>query len=440
MDVLMPQLGETVTEGTVSQWFKSVGDKVTAGELLFEIETDKTSMEVEATSSGVLAEIRVAAGQAVPVGQAVAVIQSGDAPVEATPATSAPAPAQAAQVTPEPPKPQPVAAPQAAAAPAVRGAMDPFAEVATPLEHFGPAKAANGLKITPLARRIAARERIDLNQLAVQLAKTGATRIGKSDVIGYAPSGGEAAKPRPAVMVDDAEIVQLNRIRRTTAAHLARSWAEVPHVFQAVEAGFHSVDRARRALNEGAAPGSPKLTYLPFIARAVCLALRSYPRVNAYLDGEQLAVHRYVHLGIAVDLDHEGLVVPVIRHAEGLNVIGLARAMQDAVQRARSGQLSENDLTGGTYTISNSGSFGTLVTAPIVNQPQVAILSTDGVAKRPVVVEDEDGEHIAIRPVGVVGQSFDHRAFDGAYSAAYLKELRRILETRDWLAEASAGA
>ena len=133
-------------------------------------------------------------------------------------------------------------------------------------------------------------------------------------------------------------------------------------------------------------------------------------------------------------------MVPIIRHAEGLNVIGLARAMHDAVLRARGGTLSEDDLAGGTYTISNSGSFGTLLTAPIVNQPQVAILSTDGVAKRPVVVEDEDGEHIAIRPVGVVGQSFDHRAFDGAYSAAYLKELRRILETRDWLAEASAGA
>jgi pyruvate/2-oxoglutarate dehydrogenase complex dihydrolipoamide acyltransferase (E2) component len=212
----------------------------------------------------------------------------------------------------------------------------------------------------------------------------------------------------------------------------------VPHVYQAVEAGFHKVDKARRALNAGASAGGPRLTYLAFIARAVCLAIRSFPRVNAHMDGERLIVHRFVHLGIAVDLDHQGLVVPVIRHAEGLNVVGLARAIAEASERARAGKLGEDDLAGGTYTISNSGSFGTLITAPIINQPQVAILSSDGVARRPVVVEDEDGEHIAIRPVGIVGQSFDHRAFDGAYSAAYLGELKRILETRDWLAEASA--
>jgi len=433
MDVVMPQLGETVTEGTVSQWFKSVGDTVAAGEILFEIETDKTSMEVEATASGVLAEIRVKAGEAVPVGTSVAVIRQGGE-AEATPAAASPAraPAEASPAAARP------AMGEQARAPATRR-LDPFAEVATPTRGFGPARAANGLRITPLARRVAAEEGIDLNELAVRLEAAGATRIARSDVAAFARSGGAAAA-RPAATSGDGEVIALNRIRRTTARHLARSWAEVPHVFQAVEAGFHAVERARRALNQDAAPDAPKLTYLPFVARAVCLALRAYPQVNAHIDGERLVVQRYVHLGIAVDLDHQGLVVPVIRHAEGLNALGLARAMRDATQRARAGRLGEDDLAGGTYTISNSGSFGTLLTAPIINQPQVAILSTDGVVKRPVVIEDEDGEHIAIRPVGIVGQSFDHRAFDGGYSAAYLRELKRILETRDWLAEASAGA
>jgi 2-oxoglutarate dehydrogenase E2 component (dihydrolipoamide succinyltransferase) len=430
MDVLMPQLGETVTEGTVSRWFKSVGDEIAAGEVLFEIETDKTSMEVEATASGVLAEIRVGEGQRVPVGVPVAIIRPEGEPAPAAAPDPAAAPAPAPARSGPPPPGAPVAA-------APRRAMDPFGEVMTPAEDYGAARAANGLRVTPVARRLARSRGVDLNQLAVDLARAGKSRIGRSDVEIFARTGG-TPRPAPAAGTADAEVITLGRIRRTTASRLAKSWAEVPHVYQAVEAGFHKVDKARRALNAGASAGGPRLTYLAFIARAVCLALRSFPRVNAHIDGERLIVHRFVHLGIAVDLDHQGLVVPVIRHAEGLNVVGLARAITEASERARAGKLGEDDLAGGTYTISNSGSFGTLITAPIINQPQVAILSSDGVARRPVVVEDEDGEHIAIRPVGIVGQSFDHRAFDGAYSAAYLGELKRILETRDWLAEASA--
>jgi len=156
------------------------------------------------------------------------------------------------------------------------------------------------------------------------------------------------------------------------------------------------------------------------------------------MDGDALIVHHGVHLGVAVDLDYQGLVVPVIRNADGLNVMGLAREIESAVERARRGALIEDDLSGGTYTISNSGSFGTLFTVPIINRPQVAILSTDGIRKRPVVVEADEGDSIAIRPVGIIGQSFDHRAFDGAYSAAYLRELKQILETRDWSAEIDA--
>jgi 2-oxoglutarate dehydrogenase E2 component (dihydrolipoamide succinyltransferase) len=177
------------------------------------------------------------------------------------------------------------------------------------------------------------------------------------------------------------------------------------------------------------------LTYLPFIARAVCLALAEFPRVNASFDEDRLILHRDVNLGIAVDLGHDGLVVPVVAHADEMNAAGLAKAIARQVEKARQGGLAPADVTGGTYTISNNGSFGTLMTAPIINVPQVAVLSTDAVRKRPVVLESEDGDAMAVRPVGVIGQSFDHRAFDGAYSAAFLRRLKAILETRDWAAE-----
>jgi 2-oxoglutarate dehydrogenase E2 component (dihydrolipoamide succinyltransferase) len=295
---------------------------------------------------------------------------------------------------------------------------------------FGPAKAAGaeGLRVTPLARRLIAQGGIDLAAVAAAVRRAGGSRIAKADVLALL-DGGAAAQP-----ADAGELVALNRIRRATARHLAKAWAEVPHVFQAVEVDFHRVERARKALNAAhAETWGLRLTFLPFVARAVCLAVKDFPLVNARLEGGQLRTSRRVHLGIAVDLDHGGLVVPVIRGAEDLTVVGLARAVADLVAKARAGGLTEGDLAGGTYTISNSGTFDTLFTAPIVNAPQVAILSTDGVRKKPVVVEDaEDGDRVAIRPVGVVGQSFDHRAFDGAYSAAFLARVRAILETTDW--------
>jgi 2-oxoglutarate dehydrogenase E2 component (dihydrolipoamide succinyltransferase) len=204
-------------------------------------------------------------------------------------------------------------------------------------------------------------------------------------------------------------------------------------VLQAVEVDFHRVERARTALAaEWKAREGFSLTYLPFIARAVCEALADFTHVNATIEGESLVVWRDIHLGIAVDLDFEGLVAPVIRSAQTLSVADLARAIADRAAKARAKTLSPDDYAGGTYSISNSGVFGTLITAPIINQPQVAILSTDGIRKRPVVRESDDGDAIVIRPVGVLAQSFDHRAIDGAYSAAFLKRIRDIIEGRDW--------
>jgi 2-oxoglutarate dehydrogenase E2 component (dihydrolipoamide succinyltransferase) len=202
---------------------------------------------------------------------------------------------------------------------------------------------------------------------------------------------------------------------------------------QAVEADFARIARARTGVSgawkkrEGFS-----LTYLPFIAKAVCEAIRDFPRVNAAIDGENLVVFRRVNLGIAVDLDFDGLVAPVIKDADQMTLQELARAIRDVSERARTNQLKPDDFTEGTYTISNSGVFGTMITAPIINQPQVAILSTDGITKKPVVVETDDGDTIGIRPVGVLAQSFDHRAIDGAYSAAFLNRVREIIQTKDW--------
>jgi 2-oxoglutarate dehydrogenase E2 component (dihydrolipoamide succinyltransferase) len=215
---------------------------------------------------------------------------------------------------------------------------------------------------------------------------------------------------------------------------MARAWQTVPHVLQAVEADYSRIEAARR--ERGASWQTREgfeLTYLPFLAWAVCQALTRYEQLNARLDGDSLVVSRSVHLGIAVDLNHEGLVVPVIRDAQDRTVPALAREIRRLAVGARTNRLRPDDFSQPSYTISNSGVFGTLITAPIVNPPQVAILSTDGVRKRALVIESPDGDSIAIRPVGVLAQSFDHRAVDGAYSAAFLRELKRIVETRAWV-------
>ncbi|MGB7542067.1 MAG: 2-oxo acid dehydrogenase subunit E2, partial [Burkholderiales bacterium] len=218
--------------------------------------------------------------------------------------------------------------------------------------------------------------------------------------------------------------------------HMLRSVATSAHVLQAVEVDYERVDQARTAIGEPwKAREGFSLTYLPFIARAVCEAIAAYPGVNASLGAEALIVHKRVHLGIAVDLDFQGLVVPVVRDAHRRSLAELAREMNRLAIAARAGTLKPDDVSGGTYTLSNSGAFGTFFTAAIINQPQVAILSTDGVRKKPVVVEGPGGDVIAIRPVGVLAHSFDHRAIDGAYSAAFLRKVKQILETRDWLAE-----
>ena len=411
MDVIMPQLGETVAEGTVSVWHKTIGDTVSTKEPLFDVSSDKVEMEVPAPAEGTLLEIRVDAGTTVPVGEVVAIIVREGEVIEA----------------------------KAAAPAAVRAEAEVAkADVASIRSNSVKAanRDANGNPLSPAVRRLVAEHDLDPTAIAGSGLKG---RIKKKDVLAYLDSGASRAPaPFPAppplsFSADDTEVIPFNKLRKLTAEHMVRSKATSPHVLQAVEADFARVARARTGVSgawkkrEGFS-----LTYLPFIAKAVCEAIREFPRVNAAIDGENLVVFRRVNLGIAVDLDFDGLVAPVIKDADQMTLQELARAIRDVSERARTNQLKPDDFTEGTYTISNSGVFGTMVTAPIINQPQVAILSTDGITKKPVVIETDDGDTIGIRPVGVLAQSFDHRAIDGAYSAAFLNRVREIIQTKDW--------
>ena len=409
MDVIMPQLGETVAEGTVTKWYKKVGDSVKADETLFDVETDKVSTEIPAQADGVIAEILVQEGVTAKVGTRLAVIAEKGGAVAAKPAAAA-APAAAASP----------AAPVAASAAAPR---------------YGKASAAD--RLSPVVRRLIAEHRLDPSTLRGS-GRDG--RITREDVLAAIGGGAAAtpaarpAAPAPVAMGAGDTRKPLNNIRKRAAQHLVQAWQSAPHVLQAVEVDYSRVEAARKAAGAAwKAREGFSLTYLPFIARAVSVALAKFPLLNASMDGDDLVLHGRINIGIAVDLNFDGLVVPVVKDVPGKSLPQIAREINDLAARARAGKLKPDDMAGGTYTLSNSGVFGTLITAPIINQPQVAILSTDGVRKKPVVVEAPEGDSIAIRPVGVLAQTFDHRAVDGAYSAAFLREVKTVLETRDWV-------
>ena len=436
----MPQLGETVTEGTIIRWLKQVGDEVAQDEPLFEVSTDKVDSEVPSPAHGYLTEILVDEGATVDVGTRLAVISGG--PLAGEPGGKGSAAAPVA-----------VAAPVEAELPAADGDLEEAARPEAAASPAGPVAARSpggAALLSPIVRKLLNDHGID--PAAVKGTGQGG-RVTRGDVLAYidaqaaAPSrvreapSERAVQPAasfsPASPGDRDEIVPFSNIRRLTAEHMVRSKATSAHTLVAIEADYEAVERVRRhdkdRFREEEGLG---LTYLPFVARAVVDVLRDFPMLNASVGENALILHRDVHLGIAVDLERQGLIVPVVRHADGQSLRGLARAMADLAERARTRRLSADDVVGGTFTITNPGPYGTFLTAPIINQPQVAILSTDGVRRRPVVVETPDGgESIAIHSVGLLALSFDHRAVDGAYASAFLKSLAAEIETRDWSAE-----
>ena len=440
-DIEMPQLGETVTEGTITKWFKNVGDPIAEDEVLFEVSTDKVDSEVPSPVAGFVSEIRVPEGDTVDVGTILAVVADTAPSAEAAPPPPPP-------VAAAPPPPPPAAAP--AAAPVAPPPPPAPAVAAT----AAPSSTTGGAVLSPLVRRLIADNGLD----PASITGTGiGGRITRGDVervieispgqrsapaaapaalAPAAPAPPRAAGPAPRSGTGDT-VEKLNNMRRITGDHMVMSKATSPHAMTAVEVDYENVERVRRAHRDDfKATEGFSLTYLPFISRAVIDALRDFPHLNATVGEGELIVHNYVNLAIAVDLNFEGLLAPVIHEADDKRLRAIARDISDLAGRARTKKLSADDISGGTFTISNSGPFGTFMVIPVINQPQVAILSTDGVTRKPVVITDADGtEAIAIHSVGMLAMSWDHRAFDGAYAAAFLREVKQILETRDWAAE-----
>ena len=446
-EVTLPQLGETVTEGTITRWFKKIGEAVAADEALFEVSTDKVDTEVPSPVAGVLLEIRVPEGETVPVGAVIAVV--GDGAAAPAPAAAAPAPAPAPAPpppapapAPAPPPPAPAPAPAPAAAAPARSAVSDDNRLLSPVvrrlvnEHGLDVSRINGTGPGGRITREDVLDYIDKNQSAAPAAAPAPAPA----PVAAAPAPAAVA-PRPAaptVRVGERdEVVALSKIRRATGSHMVMSKSVSPHAFSVVEVDYANVDSVRgRVKNDFKANEGFSLTYLPFIARAVVDAFADFPHMNASISGDDLVVHRYVDLGIAVDLDFQGLLVPVVRSAEGKRLRALAQDINVLADRARNRKLSPDEISGGTFTISNNGSAGSVLTMPIINQPQVAILSTDAIVKKPVVVSlPGGGESIAIHPVGNLAMSWDHRAFDGAYAAGFLVRIKEILETRDWSIE-----
>jgi len=445
-DIRMPELGETIAQGTITQWFKDVGSPVSTGEALFEVSTEKVDAEVPSPLSGTITKILISSGQTVDVGAIVAEIDEGSA------APSASAPAADVVALSEPVIEPPVVESTVPTPTPVATAPAPVAPVLAPesVAFDDPSK----IVTSPIVRRLMN----DLGADARLVTGTGpAGRVTRQDAekIAFSPDHRRAvtsvststsptttptppaARLAPMPVPEGANFVPFNKTRKITGERMVISKATSPHVMTAVEVDYERIEAVRRSVQEKwKRTEGFTLTYLPFIARALVEALGQFPYLNASVVEGGLTLHEHIDLSIAVDLNFDGLLAPLIRQVEDKRLGAIAREIADLAARARSSKLRPDELSGGTFTISNSGPFGTFMVAPVINQPQVAILSTDGVARKPVVVTDEfGGESIAIHSVGMLVLSWDHRAFDGAYAAAFLRKLKEVLENHPWESE-----
>lgn len=441
IDMVMPQMGESIAEGTILKWLKNVGDKIERDETILEISTDKVDSEIPAPAAGVLAKILVEEGKTVGVGTPIAVIETdaaaaaggnGKAEQAAAPAPAASAPAMAA------------AAPPPAPSPAAGG------EVVRAGTRF----------YSPLVREIAKQEHISMAELETIPGSGEGGRVTKKDILAYveqrkakpaAPAPAPAvapakpaapvaapapAAPRPAPAPapavtpydqDRVEIVPMDNMRRRIAEHMVMSKQTSPHVYSVSVCDLTKIVKYReRVKNEFEQREGTKLTYTPFFLAACVRAIREFPLINASIDGSNIIIKKAINLGVAVALDN-GLIVPVIKNADALNLVGLARATNDLAYRARNKQLKPDEVQGGTFSITNMGSFGNLFGIPVINQPQVAILGIGAIRKTPVVV----GEGIAIRDIVYLSLSYDHRLIDGAYGGQFLQRIVEHLESFD---------
>jgi 2-oxoglutarate dehydrogenase E2 component (dihydrolipoamide succinyltransferase) len=426
----MPQMGESIAEGTVSRWLKRVGETVKRDEPLLEISTDKVDAEIPAPSEGTLVEINVQEGETVEVQTVVAVIETdGAAAAAPPPAQVAPAPSAAAPAAEAPAPPPPVAAATSLPA-APRG--DGETETATERLRR---------RSTPLVRKMAAEHGVDI----AQIAGTGhAGRVTKQDLLHFVERGGPAAAapaaatpppPTGAVAHPHVEpwpgdrVESMSRIRKLTADHMVMSRRTSAHVASFYELDYTGIAGIRRAKKKEFADRGANLTYLGFIVKVVADNLRRHPVVNASVSGDRIIYRQPINIGIAVALDW-GLIVPVIKNADELSLIGIAKRMADLAERARTKRLNPDEVQQGTFTVTNPGGFGSYIGVPIINQPQVAILGVGAIEKRPKVLTLDDGQDvIAIRTMGLLSLSYDHRIVDGADADRFMADVKRDLET-----------
>jgi len=419
----MPALGESVSEGTVTRWLKNVGDSVAVDEALLEVSTDKVDTEIPSPVAGTLLAIDVAVDTTVPVGARLGLIGAANG------SAAAPAPAVAAPAPVTPP-PAPVIAPPVAVAPVT----PPPAPVAS-----APVSQPADAYVTPLVRKLA-------SELGVNLAQVTGTGIGgrirredvealarpAAAVTASAPVASAPSAPRPAVVAVSplrGTTVTMSRLRKVIAARMVESLQVSAQLTTVIEVDVTKIARLRdRSKASFEAREGVKLSFLPFFAVAVCEALKQHPVLNSSVEGDQITYHGAEHLGVAVDTER-GLLVPVIANAGDLNMGGIARKIADLAARTRDNKVTPDELGGGTFTLTNTGSRGALFDTPIINQPQVAILGLGAVVKRPMVVRGEDGgETIAIRSMVYLGLSYDHRVVDGADAARFLVTLKERLE------------
>jgi pyruvate dehydrogenase E2 component (dihydrolipoyllysine-residue acetyltransferase) len=428
-DVVMPQMGESIAEGTVVRWIKKVGDAIDKDEPLFEISTDKVDAEIPSPGAGVLLEIKVKEGETVPVNSVVAVIGAeGEKPAASSVESSSAAAAGSAPAS----SPATLPGPNGSSA-----AVNAVPSAPTEVVAAGPATLDDlrRTRSSPLVRKMAKEHGIDIRSLS----GTGISgRVTKKDIAEFiargvpapdAPSGRPApvAPPPPAFKPgENVRIEKMGIMRKKIAEHMVMSLHTSPHVYSAYEVDFGKIDKLRLAKKAEYEAAGAKLTYTAFIAKATVDTIREFPFSNASLDGDNIVYKRDINLGIAVALD-SGLIVPVIRNADEKNLLGLSRAIQDLANRARTKQLKPEEVQGGTFTITNPGIFGALFGLPIISQPQVAILGVGSVDKRVVVVDDM----IAVRPMCYLTLGYDHRLIDGADAGRFLQALKNRLQNFD---------
>jgi pyruvate dehydrogenase E2 component (dihydrolipoyllysine-residue acetyltransferase) len=432
--IQMPQLGETIVEGTILKWLKREGERIERDEPLFEISTDKVDTEVPSPISGVVTKILVGEGETVAVGTLLAEVDAGDG---AASGGAAAANDPAAAATPQAVTGDTASAPGSASAPPPPAAVPSVPAASTPIPDRGPRSQI----LSPLVRKLAEEHGLDLSTIVG--TGTGG-RITKQDVMAAVASGSAPAAtavvapdsavpalqtvPAPAVAGAGEEVVPMTHIRKAIATHMVGAMQMTARAWNMVEVNMEHVARVReRAKDAFAAAEGFGLTFTPFVVRATTDALLAYPMVNAELRGDELVVRHFVNMGIAVAYD-EGLIVPVVKGADTMNLVGIARAVNDIATRARAKKLQPDEVHGATFSITNPGPFGSILSVPIINTPNTAILAFDAIEKRPVVIDDA----IAIRHMVYISMSWDHRVIDGALASQFLGRVKQNLETWDW--------